>query len=99
MSVRQSTRRRRNSRGAVHAAKTDLRASRPQRMLSRGALLAGTSLLTLLLTAPDVAWARQLGSGGAVTAAPNFSSDAATLAAHQAAATAKQSSAALMRAT
>jgi filamentous hemagglutinin family protein len=71
----------------------------PKRSLSRGALLAGTSLLTLLLTAPDIASARQLGSGGAVTSATNFASDAATLAAQQAAATAKQSSAALLRAT
>src|ERR1700744_1283612 len=99
MSVRQSTRRRRNSRGTVHAARTDMPASRPQRMLSRGALLAGTSLLTLLLAGPDIASARQLGSGGAVTSATNFASDAATLAAQKAAATAKQSPAALMRAT
>jgi filamentous hemagglutinin family protein len=106
MSVRQSARRRHIegnvsgdvSRGA-RVSKYEPAVVRAPRLVSRHALLAGTSLLALLLAAPDVASARQLGSGGAVVAAPNFASDAATLAAQQAAATAKQSSAALMRAT
>ena len=78
--------RRRNFSRDLRALQKNPAMPHPKRSLSRGALLAGTSLLTLLLTAPDVASARQLGSGGAVTAAPNFASDAATLAAQQAAA-------------
>src|ERR1700735_2532677 len=104
MSVHPSARRRRNSRGAVHAAntvantatKTVLPAWRPQRLLSRGALLAGTSLLALVLAMP-VAHARPIRSAGGMSA-PNVASDAATAAAQQAAAAASQSSAALTQA-
>jgi filamentous hemagglutinin family protein len=72
---------------------------RPASRLSRNALLAGTSLLVLIMAAPDGAMARSPGASGAVVSAPNFATDAATLAAQQAVATANQSAAALIRAT
>jgi filamentous hemagglutinin family protein len=68
------------------------------RALTRAALLTGVSALALWTAAP-ASHARQLGGSGVVVAAPNFASDAATLAAQQAAAVAKQSASALTRAT
>lgn len=95
MSRRRSARRRLSR--DVRAPSIDLSMLRSARTLSRSVLLAGASALTLMLAMP-VAHARSLGSA-AVMSAPNFASDAATLAAQQAAAVAKQSSSALARAT
>jgi filamentous hemagglutinin family protein len=71
---------------------------RPRHTVSRATLLAGTSLLALILVSPHGAAARSLGSSAAFSA-PNFASDAASGAAQQAAAIAKQSANALARAT
>jgi hypothetical protein len=95
MSRRQ--RRRRFSRD-VRAVQKNPAIAHPARRLSRGALLAGTSLLALILVSPHGAAARALGFSAAFSA-PNFASDAATGAAQQAATIAKQSAAALARAT
>ncbi len=95
MSVRPSTRRR-NSRKAVRTARPQAATFHVGRVLTRAALLTGVSALALWM-AP--AQARSPGSSVTVMSAPNFASDAATLAAPQAASVARQSSAALSRAT
>jgi len=71
----------------------------PLKSISRTTLLAGTSVLALVLAAPHEAAARSFGSSGAVVGAPTIASDAATAAAQQAAAVARQSQNALTRAT
>ncbi|WP_213737826.1 filamentous haemagglutinin family protein [Bradyrhizobium sp. dw_411] len=68
-------------------------------MLSRRALLAGTSALALVLMAPGIASARPVGSGGAVVAAPQIASDAAMAAQQAAIAAAKRSQYSLSRTT
>jgi filamentous hemagglutinin family protein len=69
------------------------------RKLSRRLLLTGASTLALVLAAPDLVYARSLnGGGGGVVSAPNIASDAATLAAQQAAAVARQTQGSLARA-
>ncbi len=66
--------------------------------MSRGALLAGTSLIALMLVGGEGALARPFGS--AATFSPtNFASDTAAAMSQQAAAVAKQSQAALARAS
>jgi filamentous hemagglutinin family protein len=95
MSRRQSTRR--NVARTAGAPEKNPAMAHPGRRLSRGTLLAGTSLLALVLAMP-VAHARPIGSAG-VMSAPNVATDAATAAAQQAAAAASQSSIALTRAT
>jgi filamentous hemagglutinin family protein len=64
-------------------------ACRPRANQFRSALLTGTSLVALLLAAPD-ALARPLNGGGGVVSAPAIAFDAAGLAAQQAAAIARQ---------
>jgi filamentous hemagglutinin family protein len=75
-----------------------LRSDRP-RVVSRRLLLAGTSVLALVMAAPNGAMARPFGSSGPVMAAPTIASDAAAAAAQQAAAVARQSQNSLARAT
>ncbi len=67
--------------------------------VSRGALLAGTSMIALMLIGADGAQARPFGMSTAVVGAPTIASDAATAAAQQAIAVARQSQSALTRAT
>jgi filamentous hemagglutinin family protein len=67
--------------------------------VSRKMLLAGTSMLALVLVGSQGAMARPFGSSGAVVAAPMVASDAAAVAAQQAAAIARQSQNSLARAT
>jgi filamentous hemagglutinin family protein len=81
----------------VHAACTPDHAAVKRGALSRKAMLAGTSMLVMALVT-STASARPLG-GSAFFSAPNFASDAAQAASQQAAAIAKQSQNALMRAT
>ncbi|MBR1221828.1 filamentous hemagglutinin family protein [Bradyrhizobium sp. U87765 SZCCT0131] len=66
------------------------------RALSRTALLAGTSGLALLAAAADPLSAAQLG-GGAGVPPPNYTMDAANMAAQQAAAAAQQGQGAMRR--
>ena len=63
------------------------------------ALLAGASVIALSLMIGEGAYARSLNGSGPVVSAPNFASDAASLAAQQAAAIAKQTQGSLVRAT
>ena len=65
---------------------------------SRRALLAGTSMLALVLVWSTAAEARPLGNAGGAAAAPNLASSAATAGAQQAAQVAAQSQNALNRA-
>jgi filamentous hemagglutinin family protein len=67
------------------------------RKLSRRLLLTGASTLALVLAAPDLVYARSL-NGSGVVSAPNIAADAATLAAQQAAAVARQTQGSLARA-
>ncbi|MBR1223208.1 filamentous hemagglutinin family protein [Bradyrhizobium sp. U87765 SZCCT0131] len=69
--------------------------ARPTGLISRAALLAGTSLLTLLVAAEQVS-AAQLG-GGVGIPATTYVTDAAALAAQQAAAAAQQGQSAMRR--
>ncbi len=62
------------------------------------ALLAGASVIALSLMIGEGAYARSLNGSGPVVSAPNFASDAASLAAQQAAAIAKQTQGSLVRA-
>ena len=80
------------------AARTIPAMPRLARTVSRGGLLAGTSMLALVL-AMHPAHARMLGSASAAISAVTSASDAAALASQQAASVARQSSAALTRAT
>jgi filamentous hemagglutinin len=68
------------------------------RIVSRSALLAGTSALALLLAAPQPVSARQLGAGAA-SSTTGFATNAAQAASQQAATIARQSQSALTRAT
>src|ERR1700722_2050650 len=81
----------------VHAACTPDHAAVKRGALSRKAMLAGTSMLVMALVT-STASARPLG-GAAFFSAPNLGSDAAQAASQQAAAIARQSQNALMRAT
>ncbi|WP_375782797.1 filamentous hemagglutinin family protein [Bradyrhizobium sp. Pha-3] len=67
--------------------------------MSRSMLLAGTSMLALLLSGLEGASARPLGNFATTTSAPAIASDAATAAAQQAREVARQSQGALTRAT
>ncbi|MFG3756948.1 hypothetical protein, partial [Klebsiella pneumoniae] len=80
-----------------HAARrvAPLPMGRPAGLISRAALLAGTSLLTLLVAAEQVS-AAQLG-GGVGIPATTYATDAAALAAQQAAAAAQQGQSAMRR--
>ena len=69
-------------------------------LLSRHWLMTGASTLALVITTPDMVYARALngGSGGGAVSAPNIASDAAAQAARQAAAAAQQTQQSLARA-
>ncbi len=94
MPVRDKTRVRRSRRGAHRG----LPMRRAQVSTPRAALLAGTSVLALLLGGHG-AMARPFGSYGTSLGAPMIASDAASAAQQQAATVAKQSQNALARAT
>ncbi len=68
-------------------------------LVSRAALLAGTSVFALMLAGPESAAARPFGSSATTMAAPTIASNAATAAAQQAVEVARQSQSALTRAS
>src|SRR6202048_910238 len=90
-------RRSRNHRN-IRASKSDLRTSHRQLLLSRQALLAGPSVLALVLSAPQGASARPLGNYGAAFSATTNTSASAITSAQQAAAATQQSIRSLTRA-
>src|ERR1700738_1696435 len=95
VALRRSRRARKGSAMVQHELRYPATLQWTSGVFSRRVLLAGTSMLALAL---PVAHARPLGST-TVMSAPNFASDAATAAAQQAAAIARQSQNALARAT
>jgi filamentous hemagglutinin family protein len=81
-----------------HMPTPPARATQPN-AVSRHALLAGVSALTLMLAMPQMAVARSLGTGGSQLSATSVTSAAAIAAAQQAADAAARGQASMLRAT